>query len=608
MLISRACPIMTIYRKHGGQRGYKGHVVNLPQNIQGFLDSLPSNVSKLPILIVRREGSNDTHADFRVCRERVLTAIQWLQQHNPCYSDITINHTNLESLPENGIPDGLLEVEALDTSNNTDEESNGDDHDSHSFLPLPVAQETEDVAISSTIHDSYPLGWPGLHENAINEFSTPYLATICFPTLFPYGSGDPTNPARARGVSLTEALKHLNKFGEFIDSKPVWRFASHPRFPYWGLNMKQRHQLLSQTSVYLQQHPGDANLTIDDLRSMVNTMPAQLMMNRLQRYASKIQGSSQYWYQRYLELKALLEQKGPPTFFWTVSSADNHWPDLHKLLPHSTNSPSRAERCQAVINCPHITDWYFTTKLQDFVQHFLYDSLDAEWHWYRLEYQARGSTHAHGCAKLKNDPGICSLMQKAGLGWSVQQDITTKGLEPTQEQQKIIQEGQESTAEILLYSDWLVTTCNESIPDSQWGVPDPHPCLVSFSEIEDMEQDYNDLVNSVERHTHCSPAYCLKRKVGQTATECRFKFPRPLLSDSSLTFEKLADGSIRGTLTTKRNDPRVNSHNRLMLQNWRANIDIQVIVDAQACARYMAKYAAKGEPRTKDVQSLAQKA
>ena len=42
-------------------------------------------------------------------------------------------------------------------------------------------------------------------------------------------------------------------------SKPVWRFASHPRFPYWGFNMKQQHQLLSQISVYLQHHPGDAN-------------------------------------------------------------------------------------------------------------------------------------------------------------------------------------------------------------------------------------------------------------------------------------------------------------------------------------------------------------
>ena len=35
MLIARACPIMSVYRKHGGQHGYKGHVLNLSQDIQG---------------------------------------------------------------------------------------------------------------------------------------------------------------------------------------------------------------------------------------------------------------------------------------------------------------------------------------------------------------------------------------------------------------------------------------------------------------------------------------------------------------------------------------------------------------------------------------------
>jgi hypothetical protein len=39
--------------------------------------------------------------------------------------------------------------------------------------------------------------------------------------------------------------------------------------------------------------------------------------------------------------------------------------------------------------------------------------LDAEWHWYRFEYQARGSIHCHGCAKLKNDPDIRKLRNKA---------------------------------------------------------------------------------------------------------------------------------------------------------------------------------------------------
>ena len=180
----------------------------------------------------------------------------------------------------------------------------------------------------------------------------------------------------------------------------------------------------------------------------------------------------------------------------------------------------------------------------------------------------------------------------------------SKGVKPTEQQQRIIQEGKESKATVLLYSDWLVTTCNESIPDNQWSFPDPHPSSLQYEDIDDMDQDYHDLTNSVERHTYCSPAYCLKRKVGRPVTKCRYNFPRPLLSKSTLTFEKLTDSSIHGTLTTKRNDPRVNSHNRVMLQNWRANIDIQVIVDVQACARYMAKYAAKGEPRSKDVQSL----
>ena len=57
MLIARAFPIMCVYRKHGGQRGYKGHVLNLPQDVQGFLTTLPANVSDLPVLIIRKQGA-----------------------------------------------------------------------------------------------------------------------------------------------------------------------------------------------------------------------------------------------------------------------------------------------------------------------------------------------------------------------------------------------------------------------------------------------------------------------------------------------------------------------------------------------------------------------
>ena len=75
MLIARACPIMSVYCKHGGQRGYKGHVLNMPQDVQGFLD-------KLPILLLRRHGADNTHADFRVRRQSITVASTLLQRDN----------------------------------------------------------------------------------------------------------------------------------------------------------------------------------------------------------------------------------------------------------------------------------------------------------------------------------------------------------------------------------------------------------------------------------------------------------------------------------------------------------------------------------------------
>ena len=41
-----------------------------------------------------------------------------------------------------------------------------------------------------------------------------------------------------------------------------------------------------------------------------------------------------------------------------------------------------------------------------------------------------------------------------------------------------------------------------------------------------------------------------------------------------------------------------------MLQNWRANVDLQVIVDMTACARYMAKYVSKCEPHSKAMDTI----
>lgn len=174
-------------------------------------------------------------------------------------------------------------------------------------------------------------------------------------------------------------------------------------------------------------------------------------------------------------------------------------------------------------------------------------------------------------------------------------------------QQKLLQaieEGAKAKAEVLQYSNWLVTTCNNSMPDDSWSLPVPHPCAGKVNDITNVDSNYHDLVNSVQHHTRCSATYCLRIKPNQQELKCRFDNPRPLQEMSTLQFEKLNDGTIRATLTTQHNDPRVNSHNRVMLQHWRANVDLQVIVDVEACARYMTKYAAKSEPRSRCIEDI----
>jgi hypothetical protein len=119
-----------------------------------------------------------------------------------------------------------------------------------------------------------------------------------------------------------------------MDNKFSYRYASHPRFSYWALNMLQRKRTLQQNSIFLKQNPGEAHLTIEELREMaLNSNSKQFML----KYVSNITGSSAYWYKVRQDLKAIIEHESVPTIFFTFSSADMHWPELHSLFCENEN-------------------------------------------------------------------------------------------------------------------------------------------------------------------------------------------------------------------------------------------------------------------------------
>ena len=110
------------------------------------------------------------------------------------------------------------------------------------------------------------------------------------------------------------------------------------------------------------------------------------------------------------------------------------------------------------------------------------------------------------------------------------------------------------------------------------------------------------MLNTVQRHSKCSTKYCLKKQQDESNLRYRFDYPFDYCDKTRVTFKPVhtKDKSVQYKIKviTKRNDSRLNNHQPIQLKGWRANCDIQVIIDHHACVEYLSKYAAKGEPRS----------
>ena len=478
-----------------------------------------------------------------------------------------------------------------------------------SFMPTAINQKKETDLIKDNISPNMIKHPWKIDTNPFNEYKTEFLATLSFPSLFPDGKGDPMNNALVRNISENETeafsqkIKHLIKFAEKINGKWVYRFASHPRFGYWAFNILYRRRLLSQGNFFIKQNPGEANLTFEELQEMLSSGSYSTVMSKLMHYAKNVTGTNAYWNQTKEQLKATITQVGAPTIFWTLSCADFHWPEFHTLFSNETNSEQLRSN---VINNPHLIDWLFTNRTEKFVKWWMYKSLGATWHWYRYEFAVqRGSIHCHGVAKLASDPGLCQLTGIALKGFlaaqkreSLLNDLTDTELS---EIDSAIREGMQAEKQVCDYVDQLMSTCNPCHPDEGgWAKPGKHPCKIPYLDIDDSmwDEDYENLLNSVQRHTLCNSAYCLRQKRDGTQY-CRFDFPIDTCSKTHINFEKVhtRDKSerYRAKIVTERDDSRLNRHQRLQLQGWRANCDINVVIDYHSCVEYLTKYASKAE-------------
>ena len=107
----------------------------------------------------------------------------------------------------------------------------------------------------------------------------------------------------------------------------------------------------------------------------------------------------------------------------------------------------------------------------------------------------------------------------------------------------------------------------------------------------DWQSDHADLCNRCQEHGYvlggrrqCLPSQCFKHN------SCRFHFPFPPTATSAAVIERSA-GLDRKRFAPVRNDPWLNQHSKPVLLAWRANMDLQPVLDQNAAIKYVSKYA-----------------
>lgn len=148
---------------------------------------------------------------------------------------------------------------------------------------------TKAVAVREALRTIASEGLPGddppgvnhpHHGDVLREDNTPYLASKCFPCLFPRGIADPFMNARGRGVSFADCVQHFIRFADRPaddDGTPHLQFASYRTFRCWCLDTEMRKQTFKQSRVFFTQNRDQAQMSVEDVRERLREKVASII-------------------------------------------------------------------------------------------------------------------------------------------------------------------------------------------------------------------------------------------------------------------------------------------------------------------------------------------
>lgn len=444
---------------------------------------------------------------------------------------------------------------------------------------------------ADSLETKIPIGNMHRRTHTIDEYKTKQLMQCCFPTLFPDGLGG-YHPlefeTRHHEYNLAEYCAHLMKWHDR-------RYVIHGNFKFFCMNLIQRRQIdglvrrirYSETRAEAMELAG-CGRTQGESRSSNEKEELSAAMNvlkSLKPYFKVVRGSGLYWSNVREDLMSMIGNRVLPTkwptFFLTLSAADTIWPDFARacnpaLTLEECRQLSFNERRRYLNENPDISARHFNRRFQAFFDNILCgrskplgEIVD---HFWRVEFQQRGSPHIHCLLWVKDAPDVLKLS-----------------------------ETDDGRAELADFVDKHISVLTKTL--SELSSCPCSACTASESDIlalrpphygnKEWNCDLARLVQRVQQHECHAGSTCRKK-----GNECRFGFPKSLQPRTVIESKTSSDGTPSLKIHLQREVSTINNYSPHLLSCWRANMDLQLIGNSYGAAEYAGAYVSKAEPDT----------
>ena len=618
----------------GKQKGIRGAAVNVPADLGPactLLPRLPADAHIVSLKLKRKLEYKQAYLHDVIHPEKVISALHYLKNNNPLYADIEINEdwirgwqdgdndmydgifvdendkaeaSNHKQMPDincNNVPLDNIDDSDCDSNESVSDKTqqdNSNEIEKEDLIALEENCKLRDLPYDTCLQSELPEEAnqvfsiaPGEGNKPIPLLTDTLFEELANPDKFPFGKGGFVDTERDTKLTLR---KYVN--ARLLDQDG--HFAKDIEYIFAMQYAVEHKQVRDSISIALRQTRGRQQVSRNLHAGMLKN-PQHLQnlfkKDRAYTFLKNIRGSPPYWQKMFYELLAMIRTLGIPTWFLTLSAADMKWPEVIQSIAKQYGTiyteqevlelPWRLKSMWLRSN-PVTPARMFQYRLDAFVITFLKSSAqpigEVIEYVIRIEFQARGSPHAHTLIWIKDAPKL-GYADEADVKAFIDKYISCSLPDDDQELRALV-EG----LQIHRHSP----TCRQkgSCRFNYPKPPSPHT-IISDEPQENCQQQIDFAVKNLTAIKQVLESKDLSTDI--TLQEVLNR-AHVTLDDytKSLSISKCGRSVI---LKRKPSEQSVNYYSPAVLKAWEANMDIQYVVNAYACVMYIASYVLKAE-------------